>query len=146
MTDTKTERRAFGDALTVLALATLGILGLVLAFGAREGAMAFHGVLLAGAALIGVVAVAMHLSQADDSQAETQYTDGPIKVATVAAIVWGIAGFLVGDILAWQLAFPALNLDLPWTSFGPLPATWAFCPARTAPASSSAARPRSLAW
>lgn len=33
---------------------------------------------------------------------------------------WGIAGFLVGDLIAWQLAYPALNLDLPWTNFGRL--------------------------
>ena len=46
--------------------------------------------------------------------------DGPIKVATIAAVIWGIAGFVVGDVIAWQLAFPALNLDLPWTSFGRL--------------------------
>ena len=36
------------------------------------------------------------------------------------ATVSGLAGFLVGDIIAWQLAFPALNLDLPWTTFGRL--------------------------
>src|SRR2546425_11182483 len=36
------------------------------------------------------------------------------------AMFWGIAGFLVGLIIASQLAWPALNLDLPWTSFGRL--------------------------
>ena len=30
------------------------------------------------------------------------------------------SAFLVGVVIAWQLAFPALNLDLPWTSFGRL--------------------------
>ena len=35
-------------------------------------------------------------------------------------VIWGIVGFLVGDLIAWQLAFPALNLDLPWTTFGRL--------------------------
>jgi cytochrome c oxidase cbb3-type subunit 1 len=23
----------------------------------------------------------------------------------------------MGDVIAWQLAFPAVNLDLPWASF-----------------------------
>jgi cytochrome c oxidase cbb3-type subunit I len=46
------------------------------------------------------------------------YNFGPVKFGAVAAVFWGIAGFLVGDIIAWQLAFPALNLDLPWTNFG----------------------------
>ena len=26
--------------------------------------------------------------------------DGPIKVATVAALIWGIAGFVAGDFIA----------------------------------------------
>ena len=33
---------------------------------------------------------------------------------------WGIAAFLVGLFIALQLAFPVLNLDLPWTTFGRL--------------------------
>ena len=35
-------------------------------------------------------------------------------------VFWAIVGFLAGDFIAWQLAFPALNLDLPWTTFGRL--------------------------
>src|SRR3569832_1418921 len=46
------------------------------------------------------------------------YNLGPSKFASVAAVVWGIAGFAVGLIIASQLAWPALNLDLPWTTFG----------------------------
>ncbi len=48
------------------------------------------------------------------------YNDGPIKVAVVAAVFWGLAGFLVGLIIALQLAYPVLNFDLPWTNFGRL--------------------------
>ena len=48
------------------------------------------------------------------------YNDGPIRLAVIAAVIWGLAGFLVGVIIAFQLAFPVLNLDLPWTNFGRL--------------------------
>ncbi|MFN8829419.1 MAG: cytochrome-c oxidase, cbb3-type subunit I [Labrys sp. (in: a-proteobacteria)] len=48
------------------------------------------------------------------------YDMGPVKFAALAALFWGVAGFLIGDIIAWQLAFPALNFDLPWTNFGRL--------------------------
>src|SRR5690606_1804642 len=48
------------------------------------------------------------------------YNDGPIRLAVVASVVWGLAGFLVGVVIAFQLAFPALNLDLPWSNFGRL--------------------------
>ena len=46
------------------------------------------------------------------------YNMGPVKFATVASMFWGIAGFTVGIYAALELAFPALNFDLPWLSFG----------------------------
>ena len=48
------------------------------------------------------------------------YNMGPVKFATVMAMVWGIAGFTVGLWIALELAFPTLNLDLEWISFGRL--------------------------
>lgn len=35
-------------------------------------------------------------------------------------IVWGVVGMAVGVLIAAQLAFPALNFDTPWFSFGRL--------------------------
>lgn len=49
-----------------------------------------------------------------------EYNMGVVRQFTVMAVVWGIIGMLVGVILASQLAWPALNLNLPWTSFGRL--------------------------
>ena len=43
-----------------------------------------------------------------------------IKLFTIASTFWGIVGFAVGVTIAMQLTFPALNLDLEWTSFGRL--------------------------
>ena len=48
------------------------------------------------------------------------YNDDVIKKFTLATVFWGVAGFLVGVWIAWELAFPVLNLDLPWTTFGRL--------------------------
>jgi len=50
----------------------------------------------------------------------TPYVEGPIRLFVLASVIWGIVGFLAGDFIAWQLAFPVLNLDLPWTTFGRL--------------------------
>ena len=36
------------------------------------------------------------------------------------SVVWGIVGMLVGVIIAAQLAWPALNFNIPWLSFGRL--------------------------
>jgi len=48
------------------------------------------------------------------------YQDDVVRAAVIATMFWGVAGFTVGLIIALQLAFPVLNFDLPWTSFGRL--------------------------
>jgi len=48
------------------------------------------------------------------------YVEDAVRAFVVATMVWGIAAFLVGVVIALQLAFPILNLDLEWTTFGRL--------------------------
>jgi cytochrome c oxidase cbb3-type subunit 1 len=48
------------------------------------------------------------------------YNMGPVKFASIAAMFWGVAGFLVGVYIASELAFPILNFDLPFLNFGRL--------------------------
>lgn len=47
------------------------------------------------------------------------YNDGIVKLFSIACIFWGIAGFLVGLIIALQMAFPELNFE-PYLTFGRL--------------------------
>ena len=49
-----------------------------------------------------------------------EYDDAIVRKFTVATMIWGLVGMLVGVIIAFELAAPALNLDLPWTTFGRL--------------------------
>ncbi len=48
------------------------------------------------------------------------YNDQIVRAFVLAVIVWGIVVFLVGVIIALQLAWPALNLGLSFTAFGRL--------------------------
>lgn len=48
------------------------------------------------------------------------YDDNIIKFFTIVAVFWGIVGFLAGVMIASQLAFPVLNFDIPWLTFGRL--------------------------
>ena len=50
----------------------------------------------------------------------SRYDDDPIRWGAIATLFWGIAGFLVGLIIALQLAFPVLNFNLEYTTFGRL--------------------------
>ncbi|MDX2057596.1 MAG: cytochrome-c oxidase, cbb3-type subunit I [Gemmatimonadales bacterium] len=48
------------------------------------------------------------------------YDDAIVRKFLFATFVWGLVGMLVGLLIALQLAYPALNLGLPFTSFGRL--------------------------
>ena len=43
-----------------------------------------------------------------------------VRQFSIMTVVWGIVGMLVGVIIAAQLAWPALNFDLPWLTFSRL--------------------------
>ena len=53
---------------------------------------------------------------------EAPYDNDIVKAGVIASMFWGIAGMLVGVIIALQLAFPTLFYfaDQPWSSFGRL--------------------------
>src|SRR3990167_3757556 len=52
--------------------------------------------------------------------ATPQYEYGVIKQFTVMTVIWGIVGMAVGVLIASQLAWPALNFDLPWLTYSRL--------------------------
>jgi len=92
----------------------------------HDTAFSFHASLACAASLISVIMIGnRYLNRpAELPPAEIggrpNYNLGPIKFASAMAMFWGIAGFTVGLIIAMQLAWPALNFDLPWTTFGRL--------------------------
>jgi cytochrome c oxidase cbb3-type subunit 1 len=48
------------------------------------------------------------------------YNDRVVRQFTIATIVWGIVGMLVGALIAAQLAWPALNFDIPYLTYSRL--------------------------
>ena len=51
---------------------------------------------------------------------EFSYDDAVVRQFLWATVIWGIVGMLVGLLIALQMANPAFNLGLPFTSFGRL--------------------------
>ncbi len=43
-----------------------------------------------------------------------------VRQFAVMTIIWGVVGMLLGVIIAAQLAWPALNFDIPWLTYGRL--------------------------
>src|SRR5512134_2041505 len=52
--------------------------------------------------------------------AAVRYEDGAVRGLTLAAVLWGVVGMLVGVVIAAQLAWPQLNFNVPWLSYGRL--------------------------
>ncbi|MBL4807849.1 MAG: cytochrome-c oxidase, cbb3-type subunit I [Rhodobacteraceae bacterium] len=50
--------------------------------------------------------------------AETGYMDGVVRAGVIATTVWGLVGFSVGVWIAFELAFPALNLGNIFHGYG----------------------------
>ena len=51
---------------------------------------------------------------------EETYNYKVVRQFSIMTIVWGIVGMFVGVVIAAQLAWPALNFDIPWLTFGRL--------------------------
>ncbi|AJR23634.1 MULTISPECIES: cytochrome-c oxidase, cbb3-type subunit I [Sphingobium] len=106
------------------ALATLAFLA---ALAAADFGFAVHmGIVCAAALAVAVLtmrhadyeAITRGLLKMPASQGK--YDDDPIRWGVIATVFWGLAGFLAGLYIALQLAFPALNLGIEYTSFGRL--------------------------
>ncbi len=48
------------------------------------------------------------------------YDMSVVRQFTVMTVVWGIVGMAVGALIAAQLAWPALNFDIPWLTYSRL--------------------------
>ncbi len=115
-----------GEAGLIAVFAVSAFVCLFAAAMGHDPAYTFHASLASAASLIAAGAI---LDRYYDRPAalppaeiggRVNYNLGPIKFASAMAMFWGIAGFTVGLIIAMQLAWPALNFDLPWTTFGRL--------------------------
>ena len=115
-----------GESGLAVVFAVTAFLCVVASAKALDAPFAFHAALSAAASLAALfVIVNRYLDRPAalppaEINGRPNYNMGPIKFSAFMAMFWGIAGFLVGLIIASQLAWPALNFDLPWTSFGRL--------------------------
>jgi cytochrome c oxidase cbb3-type subunit 1 len=114
----------FGEGGLAVALGILAILSIVVAAKAYTPEYAFHAYLFAAASVAAVFAIVnRYFDRSNEApplmiDGKPNYNMGPVKLATLLAVFWGIAGFAVGLWIALELAFPALNFDLSYISFG----------------------------
>jgi cytochrome c oxidase cbb3-type subunit I len=104
----KEEKGTKVEAVKLVTLALITLMAAIAANFARDIAYQVH------AAIVMLVAGGLFLytlRQVDEPRApaETGYADGVVRAGVIATSFWGVTGFLVGVIIALQLAFPALN-------------------------------------
>ncbi len=103
----------------------LALIALVMAALAVDAPFAVHMIIVAIACLIvlwvtvsranyGAIARGILKMPADQGA----YDDDPIRWGVIATLFWGVAGMAAGLFIALQLAFPALNFNLEYTTFG----------------------------
>jgi cytochrome c oxidase cbb3-type subunit 1 len=51
---------------------------------------------------------------------QTKYNYKVVRQFSIMTVVWGIVGMAVGVFIAAQMAWPFLNFDIPWLTFGRL--------------------------
>ena len=81
-----------------------------------------HGYTMMFFFLLGIFAVVYKVGNGIPKIDQSEYEDGVIKAGVIATTFWGIAGMLVGVIIACQLTWPNIFYfeNLPWTNFGRL--------------------------
>ncbi|MEZ5920561.1 MAG: cytochrome-c oxidase, cbb3-type subunit I [Parvularculaceae bacterium] len=110
------------DVLLIGVAIVLGALwSLIVAARTHDPLMGAHAWIYLMAFLAGGFALAGYVSKGKAVD-PARYEFGIVKAGVFASMFWGIAGFLVGLVIALQLAFPHLFYfpDLAWTNFGRL--------------------------
>ena len=117
-------RRAGTDPSTaaVFLITILGALwSLFAAAYAPDAAMRGQSWLILAGFLTGIIMLVGSIAGGGVITDEREYNENLVKAGVIATMFWGIAGLLVGVIIALQLAFPVLNIEaFGFTNFGRL--------------------------
>jgi cytochrome c oxidase cbb3-type subunit 1 len=111
----------FGTAGVTIIVVLGALWALFAAANAPDAAMQGQAWLILLGFIVGILLLVGSLASGGVFNDESEYNENVIKAGVIASMFWGIAGLLVGVIIASQLAFPILNVeDWGFTSFGRL--------------------------
>ena len=107
--------RELGAAVLIV----LAILGIVMAAVGQTDPLGIHGgmIFLVSVGLFFVL-ISSSFGPEPDPARFSKYYDDPIKVGVALTLIWAIFGMFIGVWAAAQLAWPNLNFDTSWASFG----------------------------
>ncbi|MBY5606298.1 cytochrome-c oxidase, cbb3-type subunit I [Rhizobium leguminosarum] len=106
-----------------MVIAVAAFLALLVAAFARDHLFAVHMGILCFCLVMGAALLVRNVDFSPAGQRRkvdvSGYFDEVIRYGLIATVFWGVVGFLVGVIIAMQLAFPDLNIA-PYLNFGRL--------------------------
>ncbi len=97
--------------LKLIALGLIAFAALYAANQARDLAYLVNALTVALAAAAAFIWILRSVGEPRGIDLSGEYMDGVIRAGVIATALWGVVGFLVGTIIAFQLAFPALNFE-----------------------------------
>jgi len=106
---TKTKGRNMWDYVKLIVLALITVLAAIAANYAHDLPYMVNALVVMLAAAITFVWQLRHVGE-PAHHPQNEYLDGVVRAGVIATTFWGVVGFLVGVVIAFQLAFPALNL------------------------------------
>jgi cytochrome c oxidase cbb3-type subunit 1 len=98
------------DYFKLIALGAIAVLAAIAANYARDLAYLVNAWTVMLAAGITFIWVLRTMGDGRPAPAN-EYSDGVVRAGVIATALWGVVGFLVGVIIAFQLAFPVLNFS-----------------------------------
>ena len=111
------------DIFKIPLLLAISFFGLLAANWGVDPAYRFHGLVIALVAFSVFVLALRQVGEPARPAAEAgAFCDEVIRAGVIATAFWGMVGFAVGVLIAFQLAFPVLNFDWaqPYGNFGRL--------------------------
>jgi len=104
-------------AFETIAVGLAAFLALLGAAFAHDSLFAAHMGIISVVLFIATVILLRNVKFNPEPVDTSGYLDGVVRYGVIATVFWGVIGFLVGVVVASQLAFPDLNIE-PWFNFG----------------------------
>ena len=103
------------DSFKLIVLGVIAVFAAIAANYARDLAYQVNALTIMLAAGLAFLFVLRRMDNPDLKLAlagvQSEYLDGPVRAGVIATAFWGVVGFLVGVVIAAQLAWPSLNFS-----------------------------------
>lgn len=99
------------DWIKIVVLGVVALFAAVAANFARDLAYQVHALIVMAVAAGMFIWTVRQVGENKQPVIDTGYNDGVIRYGVIATVFWGLAGFLVGTFIAFQLAYPSLNFE-----------------------------------